>query len=78
MRSNERLELYALASTQGYVANSKWFADITGDEIAAAAKQLPVEVAEAAKVRGRGLDLWETAAALLEELEAMGWGSANP
>ncbi len=72
------LELYALASTQGYVTNSKWFDDIAGDEIAAIAAELPAEVVEAAKARGRGLDLWETAAALLEELEAMGWGSANP
>jgi len=33
---------------------------------------LPVEVAEAAKARGRALDLWEMAADLLVELEALG------
>jgi predicted ATPase/DNA-binding SARP family transcriptional activator len=69
--------LYALASTFGIVANSKWFADIAGDEIAKAAEELPPDVAEAAKVRGRQLDLWETAEELLMELEEMGWGSAD-
>ena len=39
-----------------------------GDEIAAAADGLPDHVAETAKVRGRGLDLWETAGELLGEL----------
>lgn len=38
------VELYALAATQGIVANSKWFDDIAGDEIAAAAESLPAEV----------------------------------
>ena len=64
------VELYALASTFGVVANSKWFADIAGDEIAVVAEGLPVEVAETAKARGRKLDLWETAAGLLEEFES--------
>jgi hypothetical protein len=68
------VELYALASTQGIVANSKWFDDIAGDEIAQAAERLPVEVVEAAKERGRSLDLWGTAQNLLEELEEAGWG----
>ncbi len=68
------VELYALASTQGIVANSKWFDDIAGDEIAAAAEELPPEVVEAAKARGRELDLWETAENLLVELEELGWG----
>ncbi len=64
------VELYALASTFGVVANSKWFADIAGDEITSAAEELPVEVVEAAKTRGGELDLWETAAGLLEEFES--------
>jgi tetratricopeptide (TPR) repeat protein len=67
------VELFALASTLGMVANSKWFADIAGDEIAAAAKSLPPEVTEAAKARGRARDLWETANELLQELEKRGW-----
>ena len=72
------VELYALACTQGIVANSKWFADIAGDEIAQAAQGLPVEVVEAAKARGRSLDLWGTAEALLVELEQAGWGTESP
>jgi tetratricopeptide (TPR) repeat protein len=71
------VELYALASTYDIVANSKWFDDIAGDEIAAMAEGLPVEVAEAAKARGRNLDLWNTAKALLTELEELGWGDAD-
>jgi len=71
------VELYALASTQGIVANSKWFADIAGDEIASTAEGLPVDIAKTAKARGRALDLWETAEALLEELEELGWDSAD-
>jgi tetratricopeptide (TPR) repeat protein len=69
------VKLYALASTLGIVANSKWFADIAGDEIAVAADGLPVKVAEAAKARGRELDLWETTEELLVELKELGWGS---
>jgi len=71
------VELYALAATHGIVANSKWFDDIAGDEIAAAAEKLPAEVAKAAKARGRSLDLWDTAADLLEELEVLGWANTD-
>jgi predicted ATPase len=71
------VELYALASTQGIVANSKWFDDIAGDEIAVAADELPAEVTEAAKARGRARDLWETAAELLDELEGLGWNTED-
>jgi tetratricopeptide (TPR) repeat protein len=71
------VEIYALAATQGIVVNSKWFDDIAGDEIARAAEGLPVEVVEAAKARGRELDLWGTAEELLTELEQAGWGSEN-
>jgi hypothetical protein len=67
------VELYALAATNGIVANSKWFDDIAGDQIARASERLPSEVVEAAKERGRALDLWEIARALLVELGEMGW-----
>ncbi len=72
------VELYALASTYGIVSNSKWFADIAGDEIASAAEGLPDEVAETAKARGRELDLWEMAEELLVELDERGWGESEP
>jgi tetratricopeptide (TPR) repeat protein len=71
------VELYALASTQGIVANSKWFADIAGDEIDRTAEKLPPGVIEAAKKSGRSLDLWETALELLDELEKLGWDKSS-
>jgi tetratricopeptide (TPR) repeat protein len=72
------VELYALAATQGIVANSKWFNDISGDAVARAAEKLPVEVVEAARERGQELDLWGTAEGLLVELEEAGWGATAP
>jgi hypothetical protein len=50
------------------VANSRWFADIAGNEIAAAAESLPPEVVARAQERGRARDLWATVEALLDEL----------
>ena len=64
------IEIWALAKCQPYVANSKWFEDVAGRELDDLAASLPPEVAEAARERGRGLELWQAAAALLAELEA--------
>ena len=72
------VELYALVSTLGMVANSKWFDDIAGDEIAAVAEELPVDVAEAAKARGRLLDLWETADGHVGGVGCVGVGQCRP
>ena len=47
------VELYALASRSPYVANSRWFEDVAGREIAAAAAALPPEVVARAQERGR-------------------------
>jgi tetratricopeptide (TPR) repeat protein len=63
------VEIWALAKCHSLVANSKWFEDVAGRELDELAASLPVEVAEAARKRGRALDLWQTAAALLAELE---------
>ena len=41
------VELYALAATQGIIANSRWFEDIAGDEIATVAEELPADWKEA-------------------------------
>ena len=62
------IEIYALASHDPYVANSRWYEDVVGKHIAAAATTLPPEVVAAAHERGRERDLWETAADLLVEL----------
>jgi predicted ATPase len=63
------VEIWALARCHPFVGNSKWFEDVAGRELEALAASLPPEVAEAAWERGRALDLWETAAVLLAELE---------
>jgi tetratricopeptide (TPR) repeat protein len=68
--------LYGLAASHPFVANSQLFEDITGKQVAAAAAVLPPEVVGAAQSRGRALDWWETATALLEELPELGWGFA--
>jgi tetratricopeptide (TPR) repeat protein len=62
--------VWAQAQCYPLVANSKWYEDVVGRELEAVAASLPPEVAEAARERGRTLDLWETAEALLAELEA--------
>ena len=76
-KGERAVELYTFASTLGMVANSRWFADIAGDEIAAVAAKLPAEVVDAAKRRARVPVSWEVAAELLVELEALGWNSAD-
>jgi len=61
------VELYALASRYPRVANSRWFEDVAGNHIAAAAT-LPPKVVAAAQARGRARDLDATVAELLAEL----------
>jgi tetratricopeptide (TPR) repeat protein len=68
------VELYALAETHPFVTNSQLFEDIAGRHVKAAGAALPPDVVEAAQTRGRALDWWETAGALLEELRQLGWG----
>jgi hypothetical protein len=73
-RLEERaVELYALAESHPFVANSQVFQDIAGRYIKSATADLPPEVVATAQERGRALDWWETAATLLEELSELGW-----
>ncbi|HEX6384555.1 MAG TPA: BTAD domain-containing putative transcriptional regulator, partial [Anaerolineae bacterium] len=65
------VEIWAQARRHPFVANSRWFDDVAGRELESLAATLPVEAAVAARERGRTLDLWQTAAALLAELEGM-------
>ena len=67
-RPERAVEFYALASRYPYVANSRWFADVAGQHIAAAAEMLPSNVVAAAQKRGRARDLWETAEELATKL----------
>jgi len=62
------VELYALASRYPYVANSRWFEDVVGKRIAAAATALPPEVVASARERGRARDLEATIEELLAAL----------
>jgi predicted ATPase/DNA-binding SARP family transcriptional activator len=64
------VELYALASRYPFVAHSRWFEDVAGKHIAAAAQALPPDVVAAAQERGRALDLWATAEELLAEFRS--------
>ncbi|UCG12321.1 MAG: tetratricopeptide repeat protein, partial [Deltaproteobacteria bacterium] len=63
------VELYALATRYGFVANSCWFEDVAGKHIATVAATLSPEVVAAVQERGKARDLWETAAELLAKLE---------
>jgi len=62
------LELYTLALKHPFVANSHWFEDVAGRQIAANTANLPPQVAEAARAKGDSLDLWQCAGELLDEL----------
>jgi predicted ATPase/DNA-binding SARP family transcriptional activator len=68
-QAERAVELYALASRQPLVANSRWFEDVAGRHIAAAAAALPPDVVAAAQERGRSRDLHATVAELLAEWE---------
>jgi tetratricopeptide (TPR) repeat protein len=61
------VEIYALASRYGFVANSRLWEDIAGREIAALAAALPPEIVAATRRRGRARDLWVTMEELLSE-----------
>jgi hypothetical protein len=67
----QAVEVNALAMRYPYVANSRWFEDVVGKHIAAAASTLPPEVVAAAQERGRERDLWVTAEELSEALETL-------
>jgi tetratricopeptide (TPR) repeat protein len=69
------VEIYAMTETHPFIAAAQLFEDIAGHAVKTkAAEALAPEVAEAAQTRGRALDWWETAEALLGELRELGWG----
>ena len=67
------VELYALAENHPFVAKSRLFEDIAGRHVQATAASLPPDVVAVAQARGRTLDWWDNAAALLKELPKLGW-----
>jgi hypothetical protein len=62
------VEAYACASGYEFVANSRWFDDLAGRPVAAAAALLPAELVQAARERGRAQGWDRMAAQLLTEL----------
>jgi hypothetical protein len=62
------VEVYACASRYPFVANSRWFEEMAGEQIRFAAASLPSEVRELAQRRGQA-QVWDTMAReLLTEL----------
>ena len=68
---NEALGYYALALDYPHIANSRWFEDVVGQQLADHANVLPVEAVETAQMRGRSRDLEETAREILSVLDGM-------
>jgi hypothetical protein len=67
------VELYAMAcSRYPFVAESRWFEDLIGQHVTAAAATLPPAVVEAARARGRDRDPEGTVAELLDRLGKAG------
>ena len=72
------VELYAMAKTLPFVANSKLFEAIAEKPLQEATAHLPQEVILEAQSRGQSHDdWWETAAVLLDELRELGWISLS-
>ena len=63
------VELYGLAQQFGHIRNSRWFEDVACRELESVRASLPPDVASAAEAKGREMDVWETAEALLCELD---------
>jgi predicted ATPase/DNA-binding SARP family transcriptional activator len=68
-QTERAVELYAMASSHyPFVVESRWFEDVIGQRVAAAAAALPPAVVEAAHARGEVRDPAETVRELLVEL----------
>jgi DNA-binding SARP family transcriptional activator len=63
------LALYAAASRQPIVGNSRWFDDVVGAPLREMARTLPPRAVQEAEERGRAWDIWQAAEVLLEELK---------
>jgi hypothetical protein len=62
------VEAYACAARYEFVASSRWFDDLVGRPVAAAAALLPAELVQVARERGRAQGWDRMAAQLLTEL----------
>lgn len=64
-KEERAVELYALASSNPYIANSPWFDDVAGRCVTAVVTTLPPDVVARARERGKALDLRDTTTKLL-------------
>jgi tetratricopeptide (TPR) repeat protein len=62
------VELHALSLSHPFLAKAQLFEDIAWRQVREGTASLPPDVVAAAQARGRALDWWETAEALLDEL----------
>jgi tetratricopeptide (TPR) repeat protein len=63
------VEIYACACRYEFVANSRWFEDLIGQQIKTMTASLPAETIETAQEKGRSQDWDAMAAEILNELE---------
>jgi hypothetical protein len=68
-QAERAVEMHALAWRYPHISQSRFFEDVAGRELAAAATTLSPEVREEAQARGRARDPWATVRELLQELE---------
>jgi len=62
------IEIYSLISRFDFVANSKWFEDVFGQQITTLSAALPQEKRQAAQEKAQTLEVWQTAEDLLNSL----------
>ena len=62
------VEIIALVKHYPLLARSRWMDDMAGEAVESAAEVLAPDVVKAAQARGRSLDMWSSAARLLDEL----------
>jgi tetratricopeptide (TPR) repeat protein len=67
-KAERAIEFYAAALKSPYIANSRWFEDLVGNQIAELGASLPQDAVTAAQKRGQARDLWATVNAILAEL----------
>jgi hypothetical protein len=68
-------QLYVLLCVTPHCASSAWWRDMVGAQMEAMIAQTLPELVEAARQRGRSLELRQTATGLVEKLYALGWES---
>jgi len=61
------VEIYSQVKSHPIVGTSRWWRDAVGHKIDHAGSSLSSSVLDAAKARGKSLDLWETAKGLLDD-----------